>query len=85
MLETFLKLIPIEIFKIYQVLQRIINFIEKHVSVRGCKHYHCLTFQPGVAYVGKQLEAKDISFDHPLHCSSSSKSENGRSLNTMMW
>ena len=57
MLETYLKYIPFEIFKIYQILQRIPNFIEKHVSARGCKHCLCLTFQPGVAYADKQSEA----------------------------
>jgi hypothetical protein len=36
------------------------------VSARGCKNCHCLTFQPGVAYAEKQLEAKDTGFDHPL-------------------
>jgi hypothetical protein len=85
MLETFLKLIPIEIFKIYRILQRIINFIEKHVSARGCKHCLCLTFQPGVAYEGKQSEAKDVGFDHPLHYSSSFNRGNGSSLDTVMW
>ena len=39
------KLIPIEIFEIYGILQRITNFNEKHVSASGCKHCHCLTFQ----------------------------------------
>jgi hypothetical protein len=73
MLETYLELISVEIFKIYWILQRIINFNEKHMSVRGCKHCHCLTFQPSVAYVEKQSKAKNIEFDHPLPCSNSSK------------
>jgi hypothetical protein len=59
MIKTYLKMIPDEILKIFQILQRITNFNEKHVSARGCKHCHCLTFQPGVAYVEKQLEGKD--------------------------
>jgi hypothetical protein len=50
MLESYLKWIPIEIFKIDRILHGITNFNEKHVSVRGCKHCHCLTFQPSVAY-----------------------------------
>jgi hypothetical protein len=54
MLETYMKLIPFEIFKIYWILQWIPNFIEKHVSARGCKHCLCLTFQPDVAYAEKQ-------------------------------
>jgi hypothetical protein len=36
----------IEIFRIYRILQRIPNFIEKRVSARGCKHCLYLTFQP---------------------------------------
>jgi hypothetical protein len=40
----------IAIFQIYRMLQRITNFIEKHVSARSCKHYQSLTFQLGVAY-----------------------------------
>jgi hypothetical protein len=60
-------------------------FNEKHVSARGCKHCHCLTFQWGVAYAEKQSKAKEISFDHPLPCSSSSKGANGSSLNIEMW
>jgi hypothetical protein len=50
MLETYLKVISNKIFQVYQILRRITNFIEKHVSVRGCKHCRCLTFQQGVAY-----------------------------------
>jgi hypothetical protein len=61
------------------------NFNEKHVSARGCRHCHCLTFQPGVAYIEKKLEAKDTNFDHPLPCSSSSKSANGSILVIVMW
>jgi hypothetical protein len=72
-------------FQVYRSLQRIINFMEKHVSVRGFKHFHCLTFQPGVVYAEKQSKAKDTGFDPPLHYSSSSKSANGSSLDTMMW
>jgi hypothetical protein len=34
------------------------------VCARGCKHCLCLTFQPGVAYAEKQLEAKNTDFDH---------------------
>jgi hypothetical protein len=79
MLETYLKLIPIEIFKI----DRIIN--EKHVSAKSCMHCHCLIFQLVVAYAEKQSKAKDIDFDLPLHCSSLSKSTNGSSLDTVMW
>jgi hypothetical protein len=66
-------------------LQWITNFIEKHVSARGCKHCHFLIFQPGVAYTEKQDEAKEISFDNPLHRSSSSKSANGSGLDIVMW
>jgi hypothetical protein len=44
------------------MLQRIPNFIERHVSVRGCKHCLCLTFQPDVAYAEKQPEAKNTVF-----------------------
>jgi hypothetical protein len=33
------------------------------VSVRGCKHCRCLTFQLGVAYAQKKSEAKDTGFD----------------------
>jgi hypothetical protein len=69
MLETYLKLISVEIFKIYRILQRITSFTEKHVNERGCKHCHCLTFQPGVAYAEKQSETKNTGFDHPLPCS----------------
>jgi hypothetical protein len=58
---------------------------ESSESARGCKHCHCLTFQLGLAYAEKQLEVNDNSFDHPLHCSSSSKSANGSNLDTMMW
>jgi hypothetical protein len=85
MLETYLKLIPIDFFKNYQILQRITNFSEKHVSAKGCTYCHCITFQPGVPYVKTQLEAKDTSFYHPLPCSSSSKSANGNCLDTVMW
>jgi hypothetical protein len=53
MLETYLKLISVEIFKIYRILMWITSFTEKDVSARGCKHCHCLTFQPGVAYAEK--------------------------------
>ena len=35
------------------------------MSARGCKHCHCLTFQPSVAYATKQSEGKDTCFDHP--------------------
>jgi hypothetical protein len=62
-----------ENFQIYRILQRITNFIQKHVSVRGCKHCQCLTFKLGVAYTELQSKAKDISFDHPLQYLSSSK------------
>jgi hypothetical protein len=34
MLETYLKLIPVEILKIYRILQRITNFNKKHVSAK---------------------------------------------------
>ena len=54
------------------------------MSARGCKHCHCLTFQPSVYYVEKQSWAKDIGFDHPLHCSSSSTSVNRNGLDTVM-
>jgi tRNA(Glu) U13 pseudouridine synthase TruD len=81
----YLKLISNEHFQVYRSLQRIINLMEKHVSVRGCKHYHCLTFQLVVAYTEKQLEAKDTGFNHPLRCSSSSKNANGSSIDIMMW
>jgi hypothetical protein len=54
------------------------------MSARGCKHCLCLTFQSGVAYADKQSEAKNTGFDRPLHCSSSSKSANGSSLDTVM-
>ena len=74
-----------DVNKIYRILQRIPNFIEKHVSARGYKHCLGLTFQPGVAYVDKQSEAKNTGFDRPLHCSGSSKSANGSSLDTVMW
>jgi hypothetical protein len=57
MLETYLKMITNKILKIYRILQRMTSFNEKHVSERGCKHYHCLTFQPGVVYAEKQSEA----------------------------
>jgi hypothetical protein len=56
--------------------QDLSNFNEKHVSARDCKHCHCLTFQLGVVYAGKQLETKNFGFDHPLSCSSSSKGAN---------
>jgi hypothetical protein len=85
MLETFLKLISIEIFQIYWILQWVTNFNEKHVSMRGCKHCYCLTFQPGIAYATRQSEAKGTSFDLPLHRSSSSKHANVSSLDTVMW
>jgi hypothetical protein len=55
------------------------------VSVRGCKNYHTLTFQPDVACEKKQSEAKDTGFDHPLHYSCSSKGANGSSLDTERW
>jgi hypothetical protein len=78
-------MIPDEMLKIYRILQWITSFNEKHVSARGCKHFHCLTFQPGVAYAERQLEAKNTSFDHPLPYSSSSKGANGSSLDTERW
>jgi hypothetical protein len=40
-----------EKIQVYRTLQWITNFIEKRVSLRGCKHYHCLTLQLGVTYV----------------------------------
>jgi hypothetical protein len=61
------------------------NFIEKNVSARGCKHYLCITSQLGVAFEEKQLEGKNTGFDLPLNYSSSSKSANGSSLDTVMW
>jgi hypothetical protein len=85
MLKSYLKFIPNENFQVYRSLQQITNFIEKHVSVRGCKHCHYLTFQLDVAYAQKQSEAKDTGFDHPLHYSSSSKSANRSCLDTVMW
>jgi hypothetical protein len=85
MLETYLKLISVEIFKIYRILLRITSFTEKHVSARGCKHCHCLTFQPGVAYAEKQSEAINTGFNHPLPCSSSYIGANGSSLDTKRW
>jgi hypothetical protein len=60
MRETYLKMIPHEILKIYRILQQITSFNEKHMSARGFKNYHCLTFQPGVAYAEKQSEARDV-------------------------
>jgi hypothetical protein len=53
-----------------EFLQWIPNFIEKHVIPN---------------YAEKQSEAKNIGFDLPLHCSSSSKRANGNSLDTVMW
>jgi hypothetical protein len=85
MLESYMELISNENFQVYQILQWITNFIEKHVSVRGSTYCHCLTFQSGVAYAEKQSEAKDIGFDHPLHFASSSKSANESSIDTVMW
>jgi hypothetical protein len=85
MLETYLKLISVEIFQIYRILQQITSFTKNHVGARGCKHCHCLTFQPGVAYTEKQSDTKNTSFDHPLPCSSSSKGANGSSLDTERW
>jgi hypothetical protein len=85
MLETYLKLISVEIFMISRILQQITNFTKKHVSARGCKHCHCLSFQPGVAYAVKQSKAKNTGFDHPLPCSISSKGANGSSLDTERW
>lgn len=55
------------------------------MCARGCKYYHYLTFKPDVAYTVKQSEAKDISFDHPLSSSSSSKSIDGSGFVTEMW
>jgi hypothetical protein len=52
------------------------------VSARGCKHCLYLTFKPGVAYAEKQSETKNTGFDYLIPCSSSSKGENGSSLNT---
>jgi hypothetical protein len=52
----------------------------KSMSVRGCKHCQCLTFQPRVVYVEMQSDANDINFDRPPHCSSSSKSASGSSI-----
>jgi hypothetical protein len=49
------------------------------------KHCHYLTFQPYVAYAEKQSEVKNIGFNRPLHHSSSSKSVNGSSLDTVVW
>jgi hypothetical protein len=54
MLETYLKLIPIENFKVYWILQWIRNSKERHMSARGCKNCYCLTFQLGVADTEKQ-------------------------------
>jgi hypothetical protein len=85
MLETYMKLIPVEIFMIYWILQWITNFNQKHVSARGCKHCCCLTFQLGVAYAEKQSEVTDTGFDHPVPYSSSSKGENGSGLDTERW
>jgi hypothetical protein len=84
MLETYLKLIPVQILNTYQILQWITIFNEKNVGARACKHCDCLTFQLGIAYVAKQSEAKDTGFNHPVTCSSSSKSANGSSLNIGM-
>jgi hypothetical protein len=84
MLETYLKMILDEILKTCRILQRITDFIEEHVSVRGCKNCH-LTFQPGVTYAQKQSKAKDTGFDHPLPFSSSSKGANGSSIDTERW
>jgi hypothetical protein len=85
MQETYLKLLLDEILRIYRIMQRITSFNEKHVSVRDCKHCHCLTFQLHEVCVEKQSKAKDTGFDHPLPCSSSSKGANGSSLGTEMW
>jgi hypothetical protein len=38
-----------------------------------------------VAYAEKQSVAKNTGFDHLLPCSSSSKGENGSSLDTERW
>jgi hypothetical protein len=59
MLETNLKLITLEIFKIYRILQQITSFTEEHESARSCKHCHYLTFQLAVAYAKIQSEVKD--------------------------
>jgi hypothetical protein len=53
------KRFKIKIIQIYRILQRIIHFIKKHVSARGCKHCQGLSFQSGVAYAEMQSEAKD--------------------------
>jgi hypothetical protein len=82
MQKTYLKLLLDEILRIYRIMQQITSFNEKHVSARGCKHCHCLIFQPHEAYVEKQSKAKVTGFDHPLPCSSSSKGANGSSLGT---
>jgi hypothetical protein len=84
MLETYLKMIPDEILKIYRILLQITSFSEKHVNTRGW-HCHCLTFQMGVAFAEKQSEAKGTGFDPPLPCSSSSKCANGSSIDTERW
>jgi hypothetical protein len=85
MLETYLKLISIKNFNIYWILQQITNLNEKHVSARGCKHCHYLTFQPGVAYAERKSEARNTGFDHPLPCLRSSKSVTGSGLDIEMW
>jgi hypothetical protein len=78
-------MIPDEILKIYWILQWITSFKEKHVSVKGYEHCHCLTFRPSVAYAEKQSKAKVTGFNHPLPCSRSSKSANGSSIDIERW
>jgi hypothetical protein len=85
LLEIYLKMIPDEILKIYWILQWITSFKEKHVSVKGYEHCHCLTFRPSVAYAEKQSKAKVTGFNHPLPCSRSSKSANGSSIDIERW
>jgi hypothetical protein len=55
------------------------------VNARGCKHCHYLTFELGIVNEEKKSEAKDTGFNHPLHCSSSSKNTNGSNLDIVMW
>jgi hypothetical protein len=55
MLETYLKMILADFFKIYRNLQWIINCNEKHVSARGCKYCHGLNFSTGSSLCRKAI------------------------------